>query len=84
MKNLRQLCATLILTLALALSTLGGEIGFPGATNPPPPEHQSSITEEPDLSGGTSTGEIATSGMAALDPATEAALSLIRSLLSLF
>lgn len=83
MKNLRQLCATLILTLALALSALGGEIGFPGATNPPPPEHQSALAEDTDLSDATATGDIMTSGMAALDPATEAALSFIRSLLSL-
>lgn len=84
MKNLRQLCATLILTLALALSTLGGEIGFPGATNPPPPEQLSASTEETDLSDATVAGEITSSGMASLDPATEAALSLIRSLLIFF
>jgi hypothetical protein len=84
MKNLRQFCATLILTLALALSSLGGEIGFPGATNTPPPEEQSSLTEETDLSDATAAGETPTSSMAALDPATEAALGLIRSLLSLF
>ena len=85
MKNLRQFCATLILTLALTLSALAGEIGFPGTTNPPPPpEQQASITEGTDPSGATSAGDITTSGIAALDPVTGAALSLIRSLLSLF
>lgn len=84
MKNLRQFCATLILTLALAFSASAGEIGFPGATNPPPPPEQSSVAEETNLSGATSTGDIITTGLAALDPATAAALSLIRSLLTLF
>lgn len=32
MKNLRQLCASFVLTLALALSTIAGEISTPGVS----------------------------------------------------
>ena len=83
MKNFRQFCATLILTLALAFAAFAGEIGFPGNNTTPPTEQRSSIAEETELLGTTPTG-VPTLGTAALDPATEAALTLIRSLLSLF
>jgi hypothetical protein len=84
MKNFRQFCATLILTLALAFAAFAGEIGFPGTNTTPPPEPDSSITEETELSDETSTVLTSTSGIAAIDPTTEAALSVIRSLLLFF
>ena len=83
MKTSRQFCATLILTLALALSTFAGEIGFPGTTNPvPPPAQQAAITEETQFSGATSDGE--TLPLTVLNPVTEAALSWLQSLILFF
>ena len=83
MKNLRQFCATLILTLALAFTAFAGEIGFPGSTNPPP-KQQSSAAGDTQFPGATSTDDPSSTDMTALDPVTEAALGLLRSLLSLF
>lgn len=38
MKNLRQLCAGLILTFALTATALAGQMDCPGITAPPPQE----------------------------------------------
>lgn len=85
MKTSRQFCATFILTLVLAFSTFAGEIGFPGATNPaPPPQQQASITGDTQFSGATSAGDMSGISMTALDPVTEATLSLLQSLILLF
>lgn len=83
MKTSRQFCATVILTLALAFSTFAGEIGFPGSTTPPP-EQQSSISVETQFPGATSTVDLSSTTTAALDPMTEAALGLLRSLILFF
>ena len=40
MKTLRHTCAAIILTLALAVSVLAGEIDCPGVVAPPPPPPQ--------------------------------------------
>jgi hypothetical protein len=40
MKTLRHTCATIILTLALSVSVLAGEIDCPGVVAPPPPPPQ--------------------------------------------
>jgi len=82
MKKLQQFCAAVVLTLALALSAAAGDISMPGATTPPP--GQSSVTGEISFPGATATGEISIPGAVALDPVTEAALSLLQSLMSLF
>ena len=37
MNTLRQTCAAIILSLALVVSALAGQIDSPGKTNPPPP-----------------------------------------------
>ena len=37
MRNLRLTCAATVLTLALAMSALAGQIQCPGAPEPPPP-----------------------------------------------
>lgn len=86
MRTLRRLCATLVLTLALALSAFAGEIST-GVTAPPPP---SQATATGEISTGVTgeittgvTGEIST-GVTATDPATDIFLSLLQSLLSLF
>ena len=46
MKTLRQTCATTILTLALAVSVLAGEIDCPGVVSPPPPTGTTSETSD--------------------------------------
>ena len=81
MKTFRQFCAAVVLTLALVLSALAGEIGTPGAKAPPP---QSSMAGETQFPGAACTGDMSAPGVVALDPVTEAALSLLRSLLLLF
>src|SRR5437588_6584475 len=79
MKNLRQFCAAVILTLALALSTLAGEMDFPGDVPPPPPPPSMMMdTSAPSV---TSTSGTTTSDVTAVDPVTEAALSLLQSVL---
>ncbi len=47
MKNLRRLCAGLILTLALAAPTLAGQMDCPGITQEPPQSEQT-LTSETD------------------------------------
>lgn len=45
MHHFRQLCAALVLTLALSLSAFGGDIWTPGdVPPPPPPPDQSSVS----------------------------------------
>ena len=72
MKKIQQLCAAVVLTMALVLSASAGDMSAPGATNPTP-QQESSVT-----------GDMAGPGVTSLDPVTEAALSLLQSLLSLF
>ncbi|HWS99406.1 MAG TPA: hypothetical protein VN256_03965 [Pyrinomonadaceae bacterium] len=83
MKKLQRFCATVVLTLVLAFSAFAGDILIPGATKPLS-QQQSSVTGDISMPGATSTGEILIPGVNALDPVTEAALSLIQGLLSLF
>ena len=83
MKNLQRFCAAVVLTLALTISNFAGEMSAPGVTNPPPPQ-QSSATGDISMPGATSTGDVQFPGVVALDPVTEAALSLLKGLLSLF
>jgi hypothetical protein len=82
MKTLRRLCAVAVLTVALSFSASAGEISTPGITQ----TSQSKTTTT--TSAATETcnlepGEISTPG-AVLDPLTEAALSLLQSLFSIF
>lgn len=83
MKTLQRFCATVVLTLALALSALAGDMSAPGVINPPPPPPASS-TVDIDFPGATVTGDMSAPGVSALDPVTEAALSLLQSILSIF
>ena len=82
MKHLRRLCAVVILAMALSFSAFAGDILTPGATQTQPTcsTMTTSVTTEPSNS---EPGDILTPG-AVLDPVTEAALSLLESLLSLF
>lgn len=80
MKNLRRLCAVVVLTVAISFSASAGEILTPGTTQP------KTTTTTTSTAAGTCNlepGEILTPG-SALDPLTEAALSLLRSLFSIF
>jgi hypothetical protein len=81
MKNLQRFCATVVLTLVLAFSAFAGDILIPGATNPPS-RQQSSITGDISIPGATATGDISFPG--AVDPVTEAVLSLAQGLMLLF
>ena len=83
MKNFRRFSATIILALAFTIPVFSGEMSAPGVTNPPPPP-QSSVAGEIPGPGVTSNGEMSAPGVTALDPVTEAALSLLQSILALF
>ena len=83
MKRFQRSCAAVVLTLTLTLSAFAGDMPCPGVTNQPSTQ-QSSVAGDIGAPGATATGEIPGPGMAALDPVTEAALSLLQSLLSLF
>lgn len=86
MKTLRQVCAAVILTLVLTLYTLAGDMGFPGDMQPSPPPSldQMTMTGDTDSSGVTATSDTQTAVVAAVDPITEATLSLIQDTLSVF
>ena len=86
MKNLRQLCAAVVLTLALAASGSAGTI-HTGKTEPPPPpvsvtEGQTGTEQTSETDGTIHTGLAASEPGA--DTVAEIALSLLQSMLSLF
>jgi hypothetical protein len=82
MKTLRQLCVASVFTLALTMPTFAGEIETPKASTPPP---ASSAAMAGDIET-TFTGQAVTgsSEATAADSATEIALNLLQSVLSLF
>lgn len=74
MNNLRQFCAALILTLALAASTFAGNIECPGIVGSSSPSAEAVAGDMPN-------------GVASTQPegtATDMFLSLLQSLLALF
>ncbi len=77
MKNLRALCASVVLALALTTPALAGTMHTPVAT-PPPPAPQG------DIHTGVTDQENAGDEATASDSVTEIALSLLQSVLSLF
>jgi hypothetical protein len=83
MKNFRQLCAVVVLTLALSFSASAGDILVPGATPTPQPISSTKTTSVPAETCNLGPGDILVPG-ATVDPVTEAALSLLYSLLSIF
>ncbi|HEY0380514.1 MAG TPA: hypothetical protein VGC87_26610 [Pyrinomonadaceae bacterium] len=83
MRKIQQFFAVVVLTFALALSAFAGEISCPGITSSPSSQ-QTSIAGDIGTPGSSATGDIQFPGVDALDPATEAALSLLQGLLSLF
>lgn len=87
MKKLQRFCAALVFALSLSLSAIAGEMSTPGAVQPPPPPPSSTVmttTGEMDCPGVTTTGDIQTPDVTAVDPVTEATLSLLQDMLSLF
>lgn len=73
MKNLRQLCLAVVLTLVVATHTFAGNM-HTTVTDPPPPPPSSEDTE----------GQMPTGSSEAVDPVTQMALNLVQSMLSLF
>jgi hypothetical protein len=85
MRKIKGLLATIVLSLSLALTSFAGEIPGPG-TNPNCPENQTcsnSTGEIPGPGAQSGSGE-STEEAVSLDPVTEAMLTLLQSLLSLF
>jgi hypothetical protein len=84
MKNLRQLCVALVFALALTAPALAGDMET-GKTQQPPPSNQTVATTEGQIDT-TVAGQIETgsSEATAADSATEIALGLLQSVLSLF
>lgn len=85
MKTLRKFLAATVLTCALSIAALAGEIGTGVAQAPPPPSVTGEIS-----TGNTATaeagvaGDIGTGVASTVDPITGIALSLLQSLLALF
>ncbi len=84
MRNLRTLCASVVLALVLTTPAFAGDM-HTGITNPPPAQQgniHTGVTDSP-----TQQGDIHT-GVAESEPeagtVTEIALNLLQSLLSLF
>ena len=80
MRHLTKLVLACMLTFALTLSASAGEM-LGGVTAPPPPPTEQAMTQG-DMPTGI-TGEMST-GFTATDPATDALLTLLQTLLSLF
>lgn len=74
MKNLRQLCVAVVLTLIAAVHTFAGQIPTT-ITDPPPPASATSMMID---------GQIHTTSGEAADPVAEIAISLLQSVLPLF
>ncbi|HKQ51571.1 MAG TPA: hypothetical protein VJT74_04325 [Pyrinomonadaceae bacterium] len=83
MKKLQQICASIVLMLALALSCAAGDISMPGATSSTSTQ-KSSVMGDISMPGATAGGDILLPEVEAIDPMMETALSFLQSLLSLF
>jgi hypothetical protein len=83
MKTLRQLCVASVFVFALAIPAFAGEIQI-GVAPPPPSQPAQTATAESDIQTGVMGQEETGSGEAtAIDSATEIALNLLQSVLSL-
>ena len=81
MKTLRQLCVASVFVFALAIPAFAGEIQTPLA---PPPPAQSATAQGEISTGFTGQEETGSSEATAADSATEIALNLLQSVLTLF
>jgi hypothetical protein len=84
MKTLRQLCIALAFTLALTLPAFAGEITT-GVAPPQPSQPAQTATANGEITTGiTGQEETGSCEATAIDSATEIALNLLQSVLSLF
>jgi hypothetical protein len=83
MEKLQKFCAALVLTFALALSAFAGDIGAPGDGGPPP-KHLTCVAGDAGCHDPAPNSGEESPDMTTFDPVTEAALSLLNSILSLF
>ncbi len=83
MKNLRQFCGALVFTLALTIPAFAGDIQT-GITTPPSQPAQAATTKGDIQNTITGQAETGSSEATAVDSATEIALNLLQSVLSLF
>lgn len=83
MKNLRRLCATIVLTFALAMSALAedGNTHTGSATPLPPPPPSASVELTASLADQT---DLENSVANLVDPVTQIGMGLLQSMLSLF
>ena len=79
MKALRQLSATALLVLVLALPAFAGDMQFPVMPTPPPDDAKE-VTQPAPASGGTTLG----AETAGLDPLTEISLLMLQGVWTLF
>lgn len=84
MKTVRQLCAASILILTLAFSAFAGDVQFPGITNPPPDQHQTSATGDMQAPGASVSGQMDTGLASDADSVAEIALNFLVNALSVF
>ena len=83
MKTLRQLCVVVMFTLALALPAFAGEMEI-GSPTPPPSQPQTGAVNGVMDTGLTGQEETGSGEVSATDSATEAALNLLQSVLTIF
>jgi hypothetical protein len=83
MKTLRRLCGALVFTLALAMPAFAGQIETPLAP-PTAPAAPAATVEGEIQTGVTGQEETGSSEATTADSATEIALNLLQSVLSLF
>jgi hypothetical protein len=92
MNRVRQLCATILLTVILAASpVLAGDMPCGVTSSPPPPTETSATGEMPmgvtsssTASDASVTGNMPMGVTSETDPVTELMLSLLQSMLALF
>lgn len=83
MRNLKRLCASLSLALALSIPGLAGDVQTGSPKEPPPPPKMVIETSEGDTSSTTATvSEV--NDATSVDPLTELALALLNGVLSIF
>ena len=83
MRTLRRLFVALVFTLAFTVPALAGEIDTT-VTSPPPQSAQTATTDGDIQTGITGQAGTGSSETTATDSATETALNLLQSVLSLF
>jgi hypothetical protein len=77
MRNIRQLCVAIVLTLFVAAHTFAGQI-HTLSIDPPPPSTTDGQMETPVA------GQMGTGNSEAVDPVTQVVLNIVSSVLSLF